>query len=269
MEAATATRSLSDTGGHASAATVWALVRRSANELLRVPGAAIPGVLAPTIFFLGLTAVFGSLALLPGFSTDKYQSFIIPVSLLQGAGFTGAATGVNLARDIEQGWFDRLIVSPAPRPVLLTGLVLSASIRALVPATVLLTVGFALGVSWPGGPGLLLAIALVMATGTLAALWGVTLALRFKSQSAAPLMQAGAFVAILFTTAYAPLALLTGWLHTVAQINPVTKVIEAARQGFVNGSISWDQTWPGLLALVALITIMAAFALRGMARAGE
>ena len=35
---------------------------------------------------------------------------------MQGAGFTGAATGVNLARDIEQGWFDRLLVSPAPRP---------------------------------------------------------------------------------------------------------------------------------------------------------
>src|SRR5688572_29507191 len=69
---------------------VAALVRRSRNELLRVPGAAIPGVLAPTIFFLGLTAVFGSLTLLgPEFGTDKYQSFIIPVSLLQGAGFTG------------------------------------------------------------------------------------------------------------------------------------------------------------------------------------
>ena len=46
---------------------------------------------------------------------------MIPVSMLQGAGFTGAATGVNLARDIEQGWFDRLLVSPAPRWVLLAG----------------------------------------------------------------------------------------------------------------------------------------------------
>ena len=65
--------------------------------------------------------------------------------MLQGAGFTGAATGVNLARDIEQGWFDRLLASPAPRPVLLAGLVLSASLRSLIPATVLLAVGFAIG----------------------------------------------------------------------------------------------------------------------------
>ena len=50
-----------------------------------------------------------------------------PVSMLQGAGFTGAAAGVNLARDIEQGWVDRLLVSPAPRWVLLAGTVLAAS----------------------------------------------------------------------------------------------------------------------------------------------
>src|SRR3982751_5188096 len=127
-------------------AMIRALVRRALNEIFRVPGAAIPGILAPTIFFLGLTSVFGSLTLLPGFTTSSYQSFLIPISMLQGAGFTGAATGVNLARDIEQGWFDRLIVSPASRPALLAGLVLSASLRALLPATFLLTVGLAVGV---------------------------------------------------------------------------------------------------------------------------
>ena len=133
-----------------STATIRVLVRRALNEITRVPGAAIPGVLAPTIFFLGLTSVFGSLTLLPGFTTASYQSFLIPVSLLQGAAFTGAATGVNLARDIEQGWFDRLLASPAPRPVLLAGLVLSASLRSLLPATCLFVVAFAVGAHWPG-----------------------------------------------------------------------------------------------------------------------
>src|SRR6266576_4182139 len=128
-------------GWRADLETIMALVRRAANELLRVPGAAIPGVLAPAIFFLGLTSVFGSLTLLPGFTTNSYQSFLIPVSLLQGAAFTGAATGVNLARDIEQGWFDRLLASPAPRWALLAGMVSSAALRSLIPATALLIVG--------------------------------------------------------------------------------------------------------------------------------
>ena len=246
-----------------SRATVAALVRRAMNELTRVPGAAIPGVLAPTIFFLGLTSVFGSLTLLPGFDTESYQSFLIPVSLLQGAAFTGAATGVNLARDIEQGWFDRLLASPAPRPVLLAGLVASESLRALLPATFLLIVALAVGAQWPGLLGLLIALVLVMGMGVVAATWGTSLAMRFKSQSAAPLMQAGMFLAVLLTTAYAPLDLLQGWLATVARINPVTQVVEAARQGFV-GEVTWADTWPGLLALAGLAVVLTYFALRNM-----
>lgn len=250
----------------AELATVRALVLRGLNEIMRVPGAAIPGVLAPTIFFLGLTAVFGNLTLLPGFTTESYQSFLIPVSLLQAAGFTGAATGVNLARDIEAGWFDRLLASPASRPSLLAGLVLSACFRVLIPAFFLLAVAFALGAHWPGLGGLAIALALVMGMAVVAASWGVSLALRYKSQSAAPLMQAGMLVLILTTTAYAPLALLTGWLQEVARYNPVTQVLEAARQGFV-GSVTWGETWPGLLALAGLTVILSATALRGMRRA--
>ncbi len=247
-------------------ATVRLLVRRAANEILRVPGAAIPGVLAPTIFFLGLSAVFGDLLNGADYGVENYQSWILPVSLLQGAGFTGAATGVNLARDIEQGWFDRLLVSPAPRSALLGGMVLSASLRALIPATFLLAVGFAIGVNWPGFDGLLLALVLVMGTGAIAACWGTTLALRFRSQSAAPLMQSAMFMLVLFTPSYAPQDLLTGWLQEVARINPVTEVVEAARQGFVAGSLSWSETWPGVLALAGLLLLFGLFALRGMRR---
>ncbi len=179
------------------------------------------------------------------------MSFLIAVSLLQGAGFTGAATGVNLARDIELGWFDRLIVAPPARSALLAGLVLSASMRALIPMTFLLIVGFSFGVHFPGLDGLLLAVLLAAGFAAAAASWGITLALRFKTQSAAPLMQAGIFMAVLFTSAYAPLALLTGWLHTVATYNPVRFIVEAARQGFV-GDVTWATTWKGLVSLVGL-----------------
>ena len=246
---------------------VRALIRRAANEILRVPGAAIPGVLAPTIFFLGLTSVFGALSDIQGFPAP-FKDWMIPVSLLQGAGFTGAATGVNLARDIEQGWFDRLLASPAPRPALLGGLVVSAALRALIPATVLLIVAFSIGAEWPGFGGLAIAIVAVMGMGTAAACWGCSLALKFRTQSAAPLMQAGMFVLILFTTSYAPKELLQPWLQTVADINPVTQVLEMARQGFV-GDVTWADTWPGLVTIVGLIVVLAWFALRGMRRMAD
>jgi ABC-2 type transport system permease protein len=251
-------------------ATVRVLMRRALNEILRVPGAAIPGVLAPTIFFCGLSAVFGNLLHLGGYGVANYESWILPVSLLQGAGFTGAATGVNLARDIEAGWFDRLLVSPASRPALLGGMVFSASLRSLIPAAVLLIVGFSLGVDWPGLDGLALTVFFVMCMGTLAACWGVLLALHYKSQSAAPAMQSGMFVLILTTTAYAPFANLQGWLSDIAHINPLTQVVEAMRQGFfIDGTVSWANTWPGLAAMAGLIAVLGGFALREMQRTSD
>jgi ABC-type multidrug transport system permease subunit len=249
----------------ANLAMIAALIARAKNELVRVPGAAIPGVLAPTIFFLGLNGVFGALTQLRGFSTGTYESFIVPVSMLQGAGFTGAAAGVNLARDIEGGWTDRLLVSPAPRWVLLAGNVLAASARALIPATFVLTVALFLGAAFPGVDGLLVTYFMVAAMAAVAACWGSFLALHFKSQSAAPLMQAGTMAVILTTTAYAPLALLQGWLQDVARVNPVTQVVEAARQGFVGG-VSWAETWPGMLALAGMFVVLGALALREMRR---
>ena len=106
---------------------------------------------------------------------------------------------------------------------------------------------------------------MVAAMAAFAACWGSFLALRFKSQSAAPLMQAGMMALILTTTAYAPLALLSGWLQKIARVNPVTQVVEAARQGFV-GSVTWAETWPGLLALAGMLAVMSALALREMRR---
>jgi len=251
----------------ANLATIGALMSRAKNELLRVPGAAIPGVLAPTIFFLGLNGVFGALTQLRGFEIGAYESFVVPVSMLQGAGFTGAAAGVNLARDIEQGWLDRLLVSPAPRWVLLAGTVLAASARALIPGTFVLAIALLLGAGWPGIDGLLVLYLMVAAMAAVAACWGSMLALRFESQSASPLMQSGMMALILMTTAYAPLALLQPWLADVARINPVTDVIEAARQGFVGG-VTWAETWPGIVALAGLLVVLGALALRELRRTG-
>jgi ABC-2 type transport system permease protein len=252
-------------GRRADLATILALMARAKNELVRVPAAAIPGVLAPTIFFLGINGVFGALTNLTGFSSGSYAAFTVPVSMLQGAGFTGAATGVNMARDIEQGWLDRLLVSPAPRWVLLSGTVIAAGARALIPATFVFLIALVIGAGFPGIDGLLIAYAAVVTMAAVAACWGCMLALHFKSQSAAPLMQAGMLALIFLTPAYAPLALLQGWLHEVARYNPMTHVVEMARQGFVGG-VGWSDTWPGIVALAGLLAVLGTLALREMRR---
>ncbi|HEV7460493.1 MAG TPA: ABC transporter permease [Solirubrobacteraceae bacterium] len=252
----------------ASIRILSAFQRRALNEILRVPGGAIPGVLAPAIFLIGLSGVFGAAGDLKGYQGD-FTAYILPFGMLQGATFTGAATGVNLARDIEQGWFDRLLLAPQRRSLLLLGLVSSASLRATLPATFLLLVGFALGVGWPGIGALAIAYVLIMGFAGVIACYASLVALRFRTQQAAPLMQIGGFIAILFTTAYAPLALQSSWLADIARINPVNKILEGVRQGFVPGTVTWDTTWQALVALAVLGLVLGGLAVRSMRRTGR
>jgi ABC-2 type transport system permease protein len=249
----------------------YALWRRSLNEVTRVRGALLPAIIAPLIFLLGMSGQFGRLTGLDGFPTDSYLSWVVPLSCLQGAGFAGAATGSNLARDIELGWFDRLLVSPVPRPVLLVGPILGAVTRSLLPATVVLVVGLLLGAELPGG--VLGVVALYVASigfCAAAALWGIFMALTFRTQQAGPLMQQGVFLAVFLSTAYTPEVLLRGWLEDVAHLNPVTHVLEFARQATVSGiEPSWANTWPGLVALAGLIAGLGALALLGLRRMGR
>lgn len=246
----------------------WLLMRRALNEVIRVPGAAVPGIAAPTLFLLGLTAVFGNLTLLPGFATNDFMAFILPVSVMQSATFSGAATGVNLARDIEQGWFDRLYVSPLSRGSLLAGHVFSASLRALMPISVVILVAVIFGVRIEGIGGLLLALLLAAGFAASIACYAVVLALRFRTQQAAPLMQAGGFMMVLFTTSYAPLELLTGWFQDVARYNPVRFILEGVRQLSVYG-VDWAHTWKALVALAGFGLFFAALAMRGLLRAAD
>ncbi len=248
-----------------------ALWLRSLNEVTRVRGALLPATIAPVIFLLGMSGQFGRLTGLAGFPTDSYLSWIVPLSCLQGAGFAGAAAGSNLARDIEQGWFDRLLVAPVPRPLLVLGPILGAITRAMVPATVVLLVGLALGAELTGGlRGLVALYAAAAGFCAVAALWGVFMAVTFRTQQAGPLMQQGVFLAVFLSTAYTPQPLLRGWLAGAAKLNPVTHVLELGRQATVSGiEPTLGHTLPGLAALGGMGLALGALALLGLRRLGR
>ena len=59
-----------------------------------------------------------------------------------------------------------------------------------------------------------------------AACWAMGVALRARTIQAAPLMQVVIFLSVFTSVAYAPREVLTGWLHTAANINPVTHILE-------------------------------------------
>ena len=67
-----------------------------------------------------------------------------------------------------------------------------------------------------------------------ATLWAAGVAMRVRSIQGGPLMQFPVFLILFLAPVYVPLALLSGWIHAVASVNPVTALLEAGR-GFISG----------------------------------
>ena len=68
-------------------------------------------------------------------------------------------------------------------------------------------------------------------------MWAAGVALRVRSIQGGPLMQIPVFLILFLAPVYVPLDLLSGWIHAVASVNPVTALLEAGR-GFISGDPS-------------------------------
>jgi ABC-type polysaccharide/polyol phosphate export permease len=78
------------------------------------------------------------------------------------------------------------------------------------------------------------------------------------------------FLVVFLSTAYTPEVLLRGWLSHVAHLNPMTYVLQLARQATVKGiEPSFAHTWPGVVALAGMVTVLAALAMHGLRRMGD
>ena len=58
--------------------------------------------------------------------------------------------------------------------------------------------------------------------------------MRFQTIQAGPIMHTPVFLLLFLAPVYVPLALLQGWIHTVARLNPLTFLLESGR-GFIDG----------------------------------
>ena len=241
-----------------------AIAGRSLKLIPRVPSTFVPSLVMPLFLTVAMAGAFSGLVLLPGFPAEKSIDWFIPMTTLQGGAFAGITTGMGIARDLESGFYDRLLSSPATRGALLAGPLLASILRALIPLAMLLVIAAVSGANFHGGPATALTLAIAtLGMAFVGGAWSVGLALRFKSQQAAPLMQTGIFLLVFLSTAQMPIELLTGWLHTVARFNPMTNILGLAREGFL-GEVTWAGTWPGLASLAGLTAVALAFTVRSM-----
>lgn len=253
-------------GGEGGAVGVArALAWRNIRLVARIPSAFVPATLFPIFLIIAFSGAFSAITALPAFPTDIILNWYVPLATVQGSAFIGVGTGIGTTRDIETGFFDRLLLAPASRVGLIVGPVLGAAARALLPFLVVVAVGFLGGARLEGSAlGLLALLAAGVGTCTFHAFWCLGIAYRARSQRAAPLMQIGVFVTIFLATAQVPLSVMTGWLKSVARVNPMTNVLRLARAGFVGGDgVTWAECWGGLVVLVVAVTLAFLWSARG------
>lgn len=220
---------LSETGG---------LARRSVVSVRREPLAWFPSLFFPMLLLAIFTASFGQApGNIPGFPPVRgFLDFAVAGSVLQAALLIGTVAGTALARDIEGGFFDRLILSPASRMAILLGHLAGAVVLAMFLGAVFMTVAIIFGAEVHGGVVgfiVVLGMAGVLAVG-MGGL-GLFLALRTGSseavQGAFPLF----FILLFFSSAYFPRETMTGWFRTVADVNPISHLVEGMRSQIVYG----------------------------------
>jgi ABC-2 type transport system permease protein len=243
---------------------------RTLHNVFTNPSLVIPQLAFPLFFFTAFVGGLSRIRHVPGFDYPLgYTAFQFVFVMLQSAAFGGVFTGFGIARDFEQGFAKRLLVSAPQRAGIIIGYAMAALLRWSMVAVMLTTVALIAGMQI-GGSGVdlfgLYALGLILNVAAL--LWACGVAMRFRTMQAGPVMQMPVFLVLFFAPVYVPLALLQGWIHSVATVNPVTRVVESGR-GFVAG----QPTEVGLaygtgLALVLFFSIWAVRGLRSAERAG-
>src|SRR5439155_1373068 len=99
-----------------------ALAYRQTTVLLKNPSLFLPPMLFPLMNFTAFAGGLSQLRHVPGFHfTSGYTAFQFVFVLLQSAAFGGVFTGFGIARDFEQGFAKRLMVSAPQRGGIIHG----------------------------------------------------------------------------------------------------------------------------------------------------
>src|SRR5690606_12689219 len=109
--------------------------------MIRIPAAVVPVVVMPVFFVLAFSGAFSAITDIPGFPTDNILNWMVPFAVLQGAAFAGFGAALGAGRDLENGFYDRLLLSPVPRPGLVLGPLTYSAVRALLPFVIVAPVG--------------------------------------------------------------------------------------------------------------------------------
>lgn len=248
---------------------LWSVAIRALKLIPRDPEGVIPPLVVGGFFF---AVNVGSLESLTEFAAPEgfdYRAFQLPVAIVFAV--TGVSRAGNLVIDIQDGYFDRLLMTPMSRVALLLGLMVSDFVLVVGLCLPVIAMGFLFGVTFTTGlVGIFVFIGI-------SGLWGLAftgfpyaVALKTGSPAAVNSSFLIFFPFAFLTTAFVPMEALSGWMETIATYNPVTYLLGALRSLIMVG---WEpeELAKGLTAVIAVGVAshsLAFAALRGRVKRG-
>lgn len=243
-----------------------ALSRRAVLGTARLPQAWFPSLFFPLVLMAIFSGSFGQApGNIPGFpEVASFLDFAVAGAVIQGILIGGTTAGSAFAIDMERGFFDRLVASPARRGSILAGRVMGSVTLGVIGALLFLGIAAIFGARVAAGfVGILL---VVLMAGILAAAvggLGIYLALRTRSSEAVQGTFPLFFALLFFSSAFFPRETMDGWFRVVADLNPISYLAEGMRAPIVDG-FDWPTILIGLgiaigLAVIAIAAAAVAF----------
>ncbi|TDE09443.1 ABC transporter permease [Jiangella asiatica] len=245
-----------------AAADGWVMTRRYMAHVVRAPEEVIIYFTLPIMMVLVFGYVFGSGMAVP--DGGSYREFLLPgvfvMTMIYGLG----ATATAVAFDVDRGVIDRFRSMPVARSALVVGRSTADLMRALLEMATLIVCGLLVGWQWREGVGgAVAAIALILLL-RFAITWiGIYLGLIVKNADlVGVIVFPAAFPLTALSNVFVAPDLMPDWMGAVAQWNPLSSTVAAARDLFGNpglGGDSWIVEHSLLMAVIWPLVLLAIF----------
>jgi ABC-2 type transport system permease protein len=244
---------------------VLLLGRRAVREVVRYPEATIPTLFIPLFFLVvnigQVSKTFPSTT--PFLHGQGYVAFQLPVSLMFAV--ATATSGLALVTEIDNGYFDKLLVAPIRRSSLIFGRLTADLVRGILASAFVLVAGIALGARIETGVAGALVIVLLSALfGVAYAGFGILVALRTRNVQATNTSFLLFFPLLFLTPNFVPFDRLSPAMETLARINPVSYVIVGIRSLIIDGWVV-DKILVCLGVILVMGVVLTGLSLRAIA----